>query len=878
MIALGASLRRPSPRARHIRIPVIAPSALGAYLAREFNDYEFLKRVPDVDLRTELNALGHRFVTDPRNAQLVCSMVGTYEPAFLFFLDMGAGKALAHDELVLTPHGFKELDTIKVGDHVIGVDGKPTKVLGVYPQGKKELYTVRFSDGAEVRCCENHLWAVSTATGKWLGNKFHIRSLKEIVGRGLFGLPSGNRKNFIPNSAPVQFDKGPPLPLDPYFLGVLLGDGSITQTPSLSTSDQEILDRIRPELPPGIIIVKYSKYGYGFTRGYKTKTKNPLQAILEQLGVWGKTAHTKSVPQSYLLSSVEDRLSLLRGLLDTDGTVGKTGKDPSFTSVSIRLARDVCFLVRSLGGTARLRKGRVAYTVGIRMPHGVIPFALKKKANRAAMAKQKYGPNRAIVSVERIGEEDAICIKVEAEDGLFLTRDFIVTHNTKLMLDLIRYRKRRGELQRALVLVPYLFHADSWANELKMHAPDLRYTLLLGSKSEREMLLAEKSDVCVINHAGLSVYMGQRSASKDTEKMKLHVNADAAADFARHFNFFTIDESHRLGNHNSLLWKLCSWLSLQCDFKYATTGTPFGRDPAKLWPQFRLIDQGETLGNTLTLFRLVFFTAMKDYWSGIKWEFNEKMLSELTRVIKHKSITFTEKELTDLPPMVKIKVPIRLTEEGRDYYRRITQKLMEAHGDYTSLKNPFLRMRQVCGAFLSLRADDDSRVQLKFKVNPKLDALRQLLLDKPEASKMLLYYQYTPSGMWIAEMLKEMKIPFAWLWGGAKNPGAEYQRFLNDPKCRIFLLQNDLGSEVINPQYVCHYGAVYESPVDPIKRAQLEKRLKRPGQEHVTFLYDFVVQNTIEEKILEYVKEGRDLMKAILEGSEALIDEPAELH
>lgn len=458
-----------------------------------------------------------------------------------------------------------------------------------------------------------------------------------------------------------------------------------------------------------------------------------------------------------------------------------------------------------------------------------------------------------------------VCTMIGSYEPAFLYFLDMGAGKTKLILDLIRFAKRTGSLRRALIVVPYLFHADSWADEFAKHGPDLTYTLLVGSRKERSALLNERTDVCIINHAGLQVYMGQRGKKDE----KGTIDEDAALEFSQRFNFVCFDESHRLGNAQSMVWRLCAWISAACDFKYALTGTPFGRDPTKLWPQFKLIDEGETLGETLTFFRMVYMTALKDYWAGVKWEFNEKMRDDLSRIMRHKSITFTEKELTDLPPMVKMRKTVRLTEEGRDYYKRIVDKLIETRGDYRSMKAPFLRMRQVCSGFLSLKADDDSRVQIRFKENPKLDALKQVIIDTLP-HKMLVYYQYTPSGQWIVEMLKEMKVPYAWLWGGAKDPGAEYQRFLTDKKCAVFLLQNDLGAEVINPQYVCRYGISYENTIDPGKRAQMEKRLKRPGQQYVTYWTDLVVKGTIEEKIDQYIKEGRDLLKAILQGAETL--------
>jgi len=457
---------------------------------------------------------------------------------------------------------------------------------------------------------------------------------------------------------------------------------------------------------------------------------------------------------------------------------------------------------------------------------------------------------------------------VDAKDGLFVTRNFVVTHNSKITADLIRFRKRRGELGKALVLAPELLHVASWEEQLRTHAPDLRYHLLLGDRGERMDLIGQPADVCVMNHKGLEVYMSHRALVKRRVKQVLH--EERAAEFASRFNFVVFDESHRLGNHQSLLYEMCRWLSHGADYRYALTGTPFGRDPAKLWPQFMLVDHGETLGRTLGLFRSVFFTARQHYWKGIEYVFNAKMSPQLHRVIKHRSITYELAELRDMPQKLRVLLPVGLSGEGAAYYARIVAGLREAQGDYASLGNVFVRMRQCASGFLALRADDESRIEVQFRDNPKLDALRELVLGKED--KLLVFHEFIRSGVLIERMLAQAKIGYAALRGGTKDPAGEYGRFLRDPHCRVFVLNNRLGSEAINPQYVCRRAVFYESPVSPIQREQAEGRVHRPGQRWTTFIYDLTVRGTVEEKILRYVREGRDLLRAVLSGDAVLED------
>ena len=464
-----------------------------------------------------------------------------------------------------------------------------------------------------------------------------------------------------------------------------------------------------------------------------------------------------------------------------------------------------------------------------------------------------------------------VCFAIGAALNEFCFFEKMGGGKSKHSLDLIRYRKWRGELLRGLVLAPELLHVAAWEDQIKTHAPDLTYRLLLGDKDERFDLVDRKSDICVMNYKGLEVYMSRLMKTPGKKVRKQQVDPVLAGEFAARFNFVVFDESHRLGGHQSLLYKLCNWLSAAAEYRYALTGTPFGRDPTKLWPQFMLVDHGITLGRTLGIFRNVFFTPRQDYWKGIEWNFNSGMVGELNRVIKHRSITYELEELRDMPKKIPIRLPVRLSGEGAAYYKRIIAGLIEAQGDYQSLGNVFVRMRQCASGFLALRADDESRVEVMFKTNPKLDALREFILGKED--KVLVFHEFIHSGQLIEKMLEQSKVGFASLRGGTKDPAGQYQKFLSDPKCRVFVLNNRLGSEAINPQYVCCRAVFYESPVSPIQREQAEGRVHRPGQKWTTFIYDLTVLGTVEEKIILYVKEGRDLLKAVLSGDASLIED-----
>lgn len=485
-----------------------------------------------------------------------------------------------------------------------------------------------------------------------------------------------------------------------------------------------------------------------------------------------------------------------------------------------------------------------------------------------------------------------VCLAISTYRLAFLFFVSMGGGKCKLILDMIRFRKHIGQLSCALICVPEKIHFAAWEDQIKLHAPDLRIVFLSGDKQNRmkqfEKVQHGECDAAITIYAGLQVFMTSMQPVKTKEgrptitktgkvKEKHAVDVKLSNQFVEPFNFVAFDECHHLGNHQSLVSQLAGWISSKCEFKYAFAGMPFGRDPIMMWPQFKIIDGGETLGASIGLFRAAFFNAKKDEWASrkmgwdiIKYEFDQEKWPKLHRLLKHRSIFFAEDELGDLPELNLIPKPVELSPEGKAHYKKILAGFKEAKGNYESMKNSFIRMRQVASGFLSLKAEDESQIKIRIKENPKLEMLQQLLLDREPNSKVLIFHEFTYSGNVIRELLDELKIGHASMWSGVKDATAEYHRFMRDPKCQAFVLNNSLGTESINPQTVCNQAIVYESPISVITRKQLEKRLHRQGQTKPIFIYDIVARGTIEEKILTFQADGKDLFKAVMEGAEII--------
>jgi endopeptidase Clp ATP-binding regulatory subunit ClpX len=356
----------------------------------------------------------------------------------------GSGKAQPLYSIVWTPAGPKRMGDIKVDDFVCTPDGNTAKVTGVFPQGKKEIVKVIFSDGDYTECCIDHLWQVSSIHNGWEDKIF---STKELINNGIQD-KNGQLKYFVNVTKPVSLETKEQN-LNPYLLGCLLGDGSFRGKNVVFTAKSEwMLEEFKRYLPLSCILVQKKSRPLDYSVCKKEKwlpyhQKDEVRNIIEELGLNNLKSRDKFIPNGYLHGDKEQRLAILQGLMDTDGTVSKNGAI-TFYSSSGTLALQVRQLVQSLGGIARigikLNKHKykdksklmsISYRVNINQPVDVTIFRLPVKIERLKDSR-KYLPRKFIKSIKLIGEKECQCIYIDHEDHLYLTDNFIVTHNTLL--------------------------------------------------------------------------------------------------------------------------------------------------------------------------------------------------------------------------------------------------------------------------------------------------------------------------------------------------------------------------------------------------------------------------------------------------------------
>lgn len=351
------------------------------------------------------------------------------------------GKALSLDSKILTPTGWKEMRDIKEGDYVISADGKKAEVLGVFPQGKKEMYRVTFDDKTSVKCSGDHLWEVRSNSDRQLyKGKRRSRVLKTVDMIKDLIIEKGDCKYSIDYVEPVEFDNQlKEDDLHPYLLGSLLSNGHIGKDMVAYYSPyEEIIEKLSNILPKTdrLNIKKYNNvYKCSIGKINKSREKNTCLKKLIEYKLDGKTAKDKFIPKKYLYSSIENRIELLRGLMDGDGS--SSNNQIRYTTISEQLAKDIIELIRSLGGRVTCNKNknfkngiRVNDRYDLQISIKINPFYCKTKSEKwRKPLKYNY---KKIKNIEKIEDEECQCIYVNHPSHLFVTDGYNLTHNTTI--------------------------------------------------------------------------------------------------------------------------------------------------------------------------------------------------------------------------------------------------------------------------------------------------------------------------------------------------------------------------------------------------------------------------------------------------------------
>lgn len=419
----------------------------------------------------------------------------------------GGGKGTLLTEIVPTPDGMKIWGSLQIGDYVFDENGNPTKIIGIPFDDITNTYEITFSDGRKTVVSEDHLWNV-----KCWDKGFKVIDTKTIASdyvkkrKVTKRNPNGKEYKYkIQVSGAVEFNKKEDLLIDPYTMGLLIGDGSFrhvhNHTMFLAGASEDI-DKYREIIPYRIDELS--------SKDNNTIHINNIKEILKKYDLLDKYSYEKHIPYQYLFASKEDRLNLLKGLIDTDGIVTKSRGTPSYTTTSKQLADDVCFLVRSLGYNCRKsKKENVGYKdkdgnfVHCRDCYNIYIYTddiickLKRKIAKIQPRTSNYHKSKQlysiIVDVKCLGPQHIRCISVENESGLYLTNDFIVTHNSYLT-------------GVGVVLHEWLFDGARIYNKESIENPSVVEILVGAANTAKSKDILDKTELALNNLAGPGGY------------------------------------------------------------------------------------------------------------------------------------------------------------------------------------------------------------------------------------------------------------------------------------------------------------------------------------------------------------------------------------
>lgn len=811
--------------------------------------------------------------------------------AVLLADEMGLGKGLEINTLVITPTGSKKIGDLLVGDRIIGSDGNPTIVLGVFPQGRKALYQVLFNDGYSVLADDQHLWRVTSRNN----HRSVVLSTEQLMDEDLkivlngkgwnakrhysiktyYKELNGNNKWQIPIVKPIQFEFTDSLPIKPYLLGVLLGDGYIGRSAILTVHKNDF-----EEITAGTKYIEHKAYD-----NMKCCSYPYLKGDLEKLGLLGKKSNNKFIPDNYKYSSVENRISILQGLMDTDGHANYTNcnygfQGTEYCSVSEQLANDVCEIVQSLGGIARIKSKigsytkngvkhicQKAYRVNIKLPLGMNPFRLKRKAKNYIQP-TKYPVNRYIEKIEFKKYGESVCIKVDAKDQLFVAQHGIVTHNTGQAF-LVMNMRRNVE---ALIVCPAI----------------LKYNWL---KEARKWLVG-KVTAYIYESKKIRYYTKQLTPHNKTTILHI-INYDILGKFRERllgtpYNFFVADECHFIKNQDAFRTKIAQELAKKVLWRIFITGTPIYNKPKDLFVPLNLIDPN-TFSNFYA-FATRYCGAKKMMMAGrsiLKFDGATNM-DELNQILRSNYMVrrMTKDVLKDLPE--KMKDVIVLNEESLEGIVKQEQNvLIKSKNEQATLKLEIEQLRQLVrdnSAYESLYKDKVKKMkESKFKSFGELSRLRKemglkklpyvvefvkdILENSEDAlSKVVVFGHHTQVLEGIFNGLKKYSPVIVTGKVLDKDRQKAIGLFKEKNKCRVFIgSMGASGVGVDGLQNNCNTVVFAELDWTPALVEQAEARLARIGQTLPVFVYHIVADGSIDSHIAKLMVSKTAVAKEILD-------------
>lgn len=551
----------------------------------------------------------------------------------------------------------------------------------------------------------------------------------------------------------------------------------------------------------------------------------------------------KFIPEKYKYSSYKQRMGLLRGLMDTDGSCTKN--KTNYHTISKRLAYDVKKLVESLGGIAiiksydRTSEGKkVEYQVNIRT--NFCPFTLNSKASSWRVNK-RFLVTRYISSVEYIGDKPCQCIRTSAPDELYLTNECIVTHNTCQSIGIVNTAKAYP----ALVICPSSLKIN-WKREFEKFAGAEAIVLNDNIKATwGYMLQMHNMDVCICNYESLRKYFVWEY------KKGYRLKDIVFSPFISLFKSVIIDESHRCKDPGAQQSKFVAGLAAGKEYVMLLTGTPVVNRPRDLIAQLAIMDRLKEFGGTS------YFTAR--YGDG-------ENLTELSEKLYETCLVRREKKdvLTQLPDKTRMDIYIDIEKEApQEYYeayKMAEENLKEYLLTYKSCTEWQARAKMRNKAlvqFMELR----SLVGI-CKVKPVIDFIK----DFVATGKKIVVFCSSHS---IVDSIKKA-FPKAVMVTGRENyvqKQAAVDVFQNRPEIQVIICS--IKAAGVGITLTASSTVLFiEQPWTYADLVQCEDRCHRIGQKDNVTVYNALGNNSIDHRIYNLIQNKRSISNQIMASSD----------
>jgi hypothetical protein len=784
---------------------------------------------------------------------------------FILADDMGLGKFLPVNTPVYTPKGTKKIGDIKIGDKVIGSDGKSHNVIGVFPQGLKETYKITFNDGFSILSGDEHLWSVSSPNyGKnrknerlkkslvlstkqmYEGGKIKVKGIdynkdKEYEIETYYKSPNGNNKWQIPIVNPIQFERNDILPIDPYLLGLGLGDGSFNK--------KNIRFSVHKDDYDGLFVLLNLKENK--PQGNKRDGYINVGLSLYELGIEHTRSINKFIPDIYKYSSIENRLSILQGLMDTDGHCMFNGNETflgtEFCTISKQLCDDVVEVVQTLGGVARVKtriptytykgvkkEGKLAYRVNIKLPLGMNPFRLKRKSERYIEPK-KYPTGRYIKNIEKVGFEESVCISVDSPDKLYVTEHCIVTHNTTSTI----IAALETKVKKILIVCPASLKIN-WQREIENYSSRTVY-IAEGKKFSMD------HDIVIINYDIL----------KNFHDIKNKENSEI---LKSKFDLVIMDEAHMISNPQAQRTKIVNDICDKVERVWLLTGTPMTSRPMNYFNLLSLVES-PVAANWMSYARrycngFQFSVGKRKVWnvtgSSNLDELRERTQSHILRRLKD--------EVLDLPD--KIITPVYLRLKSKDY----EEVMGEYFNWYDNNSEESSSLTIQFGKLMKVR-----KIIAEEKVKHTIELAENII---EQGKKVIIFTNFTDSLRTIYNHFGKSAV---YLDGSCSKPHRQksVDDFQENDKIKVFV--GNLKAAGVGITLTAAEAVIMNDlSFVPAEHAQAEDRSHRIGQKNSTSVYYPLFENTIEGAIYDILNRKKKIISTVM-GDDLMIDDASSI-